>query len=281
MVENRVVVGFQRPPARDRGVPGGVLGRERTAVQIAERRVVGRDQRVARAQLGAHVAQCQPLVDAHRAHRAAGVLHRVTGAGGDPFAADQLEHDVLRGHAASGHAVDDDAHRAHPPLQHALRGERVQELRRADDERERAERAVGRRVAVGADHRAPGPRQPELRSDDMDDPLARVVRTEAENAVLRARGGEPGDDRRHRTGPQRRHAMVGHRDAGVGPGDRESALVERLERATVGAVVHQVQVDVDDRRMPGLLRDHVRVPQLVVERGRGYHVPHYDSPSRF
>ena len=58
------------------------------------------------------------------------------------------------------------------PLRQHLRREHVLDLARADAERERAERAVRRGVAVAADDRLPRLRQPELGADDVDDALA-------------------------------------------------------------------------------------------------------------
>jgi hypothetical protein len=49
----------------------------------------------------------------------------------------------------------------------------VLDLGRADAERQRAEGAVRRRVAVAADDRHPRLRQPLLGADDVHDPLRR------------------------------------------------------------------------------------------------------------
>ena len=56
-------------------------------------------------------------------------------------------------------------------LEQALGRQDVLDLARADAEGQRAKGAVRRRVAVPADHRVAGLRQPELGTDDMDDPL--------------------------------------------------------------------------------------------------------------
>ena len=63
------------------------------------------------------------------------------------------EDHVLRRHAAGQVALERDAHRLRPLLRQRLRREHVLDLGRADAERERAERAVRRRVAVAADDR--------------------------------------------------------------------------------------------------------------------------------
>src|SRR5438105_2882361 len=56
----------------------------------------------------------------------------------------------------------------------------------ADAERERAECAVGRRVAVAADHRHTRLRQTLLGTDDMDDALLIAVEAEVRDAELAA-----------------------------------------------------------------------------------------------
>ena len=61
-------------------------------------------------------------------------------------------------------------------LRQRLRREHVLDLARADAERQRAERAVCRRVRVAADDRHPRRRHAELRADHVHDPLTRVRR---------------------------------------------------------------------------------------------------------
>ena len=76
---------------------------------------------------------------------------------------------------AGSDAVDGDRQRLGRLLRQRLRGEHVLDLARADAERQRAERAVGRRVAVAAHDRHAGQRQALLRPDHVDDALARVA----------------------------------------------------------------------------------------------------------
>ena len=95
-----------------------------------------------------------------------------------------------------------------------LRRQHVRHLAGADAERQRAERAVGAGVAVAADDHHPRLRQPQLRADDVHDPLplaAQRVQLDAEvGAVLlqrrdlrRRRGVE------HRDAPSRPRGVVG------------------------------------------------------------------------
>ena len=72
--------------------------------------------------------------------------------------------------------IELEQHRLRPALRERLRREDVLDLGRADPERERAEGAVRRRVAVAADDRLARLRQPELRADHVDDALVARAR---------------------------------------------------------------------------------------------------------
>ena len=72
-------------------------------------------------------------------------------------------------------AVDRDAHPLRPGLRQRLRGEHVLDLARADAERQRAERAVGRGVAVAAHDGHARQRAALLGPDHVDDALVRVA----------------------------------------------------------------------------------------------------------
>src|SRR6185437_8630051 len=99
--------------------------------------------------------------------------------------ADDGENQVLRRYTGRELAADVDGQRAGLFLQQALRREHVTHLRRADAERKRAERAMGARVAVAADHGFAGLGEPKLRPDDVHDAAARV----AQPQKLDAEGG--------------------------------------------------------------------------------------------
>ncbi len=99
-------------------------------------------------------------------------------------------------------AVDGDRHRARTRLRQRLRGEHVLDLAGADAERQRAERAVRRRVAVAAHDGDARLREPELGPDHVHDALpGRAHRVEADAELgavrrqhlhlLRARSDRP------------------------------------------------------------------------------------------
>ena len=157
-------------------------------------------------------------------------------------------------------------------LDQRLRRQHVLDFRGADAVGERAERAVGRGVAVAADQRHAGQRKALLRADDVDDALALielVVIFEIEEfRVL----GEVGDLRRaFRIGigqmaVGRRHVVI----------DDEQRLVRRVhlaagqpqafERLRARHFVDDMAVDIDQAGAVRLLLDQMIVPDFVVER---------------
>ena len=80
--------------------------------------------------------------------------------------------------------VDGDGHRAGPALGQRLRGEHVLDLARADAEGQRAERAVGRGVAVAAHDRHARLGEALLGADDVHDALVGVAHRVERDAEL-------------------------------------------------------------------------------------------------
>ena len=175
----RAVVGAQRPPPRDGRVPARALRRELAPLEPVEGASSGAIMPGARARLDGHVAEGHPLLHVERRDRRAAVLEDVAGRAADADLRDEREDHVLGADARRQRAVDADLQRLRLALQQALRREHVLDLARADAERERAERAVRRGVAVAADDRHARLREAELRPDDVDDALlGRVERVE-------------------------------------------------------------------------------------------------------
>ena len=92
-----------------------------------------------------------------------------TAAGAD--LADDGQNDVLRRDPRLQLPVDRDRHGLGTTLRQRLRRQHMLHFAGADAEGQRAERAVGRGVAVAADDRHPRQRQTLLGTDDVDDPL--------------------------------------------------------------------------------------------------------------
>ena len=160
-----------------------------------------------------------PLLHREAADRLAGVLDDVADTAVDADLADRAEDHVLGRQTGRQVAGELEQHRLRAALGQRLRREHVLDLGGADPERERAEGAVRRRVAVAADDRLAGLREPELGPDHVDDSLAaRARRVELDPelvAVARAA-------RRAGPGPSRRRSARGS-SARCGPSSRRSA----------------------------------------------------------
>ncbi len=161
----------------------------RPAVQVLEGRVVRRDQPRPCAAFDAHVADGHPLFHREAADRFAAVLEDAARAAAHADLCDQGQDDVLARHALAQPAVDAHLVVLRLVLQQALRRQHVADLAGADAERQRAERAVRRRVAVAADDRHARLGQPLLRADDVDDSLP--ARLAACRAGCRTPGSSP------------------------------------------------------------------------------------------
>ena len=160
-------------------------------------------------------------------------------------------------------------HRLRLALGERLRREHVLDLGRADAERERAERAVRRRVAVAADDRDPGLREAELGADDVHDPLAPAAGRVEPDAELLAVAPQRLELRRGelvRRPVVRRDVVVHRRERQFGPPHLPPRQAQALERLRRGHLVDEVQVDVEQRRLALGLVDEVRFPDAVEER---------------
>ena len=151
----------------------------------------------------------------------------------------------------------------------ALRGEHVAHLRGADAERDRAERAVRRRVAVAARDRHAGLRQSQLRPDDMDDALVGVrdvVERDAELAAVLL------ERRHHLLGKhvekrpaliERRHDVIDRRERAVRKRHLAAPHPQHVERLRARHFVDEVKAD-EQLRLPGGQRAHgVFVPDFL------------------
>ena len=152
----------QSSSARSQARP---VGRRRPALEVRERRVVGRDHPRPRAGLDRHVADRHPALHRERCgsrrRRTRARARPPPATPSRPIAPRITSFAVTPGGSV---ALEADAHRPRPRLRQALRRQHVLDLRRADAERERAERAVRRRVAVAADDRHSRLRQPRARA---------------------------------------------------------------------------------------------------------------------
>ena len=197
----------------------------------------------------------------------------MAGAAGGADLPDDGEDQVLRRHTERQGAVDGNPHILERALDQRLGRQHMLDLRRADAEGERAEGAVGRRMAVAAhDGRA---RQGEalLRADDMDDALADVVHVEEFDAeFLGVRAQQVDLDLRflvvdrHAPARRGRDVVVRHCERQLGPAHRPAVLAQSFEGLGAGDLVHQVPVDIDQACAVVLFMHQVALPDLVEER---------------
>src|SRR5438046_2635042 len=178
VVERGAGLGRDRLPPRRRPVEGLTGGRVRLAAQVVDRRLIGIDVAAPRAALDGHVADGEPLLHRHALDHGPRVLVRVADAALDAEAIDDREDHVLGVDAPGQRALD--AHLAQLRLGHgeALRGENVAHLGRPDAERDGADGAVCRRMAVAARDGHAGLREAQLRPDDVDHALLARRRVE-------------------------------------------------------------------------------------------------------
>ena len=144
----------------------------------------------------------------------------------------------------------------------------MRDLGRADAEGISAERAVCRCVAVAADNQQTRQRQPLLRTDHMDDALARIADAEQLDVV-------PGGvflDLPHHAGqlgigdvgprPARRHIVIG--DAKGQPGlSHGHAPLGKLGEGVERTLMHIVPVDPEQRFPVFAPHNLMRGPELV------------------
>jgi hypothetical protein len=171
-------------------------------------------------------------------------------------------------------AVNHGAHVLRLGLDQRLRRQHMLDFRGADAVGERAERAVGRGVAVAAHQGDAGQRKALLRPDDMDDALALielVVIFEIEQFRIL---GEVGDLRfalRVWIGQiaiGRRHVVVDDKQRLIRRMHLAAGEPQAFERLRARYFVDNVAVDINERGAVGLLLDQMIVPDFIVERAR-------------
>src|SRR5258705_4377912 len=167
-VERRAVIGWKCAPVVERALPQGPFWRVLALLDVGVRRLVRRDHPGASARFDGHVADGHAAFHREGADRGAAVLDDRANAAAHADARDDPEDHVLRPHAAWQRALDGDRHRAGTPGPQRLRREDVLDLAGPDTERDRAERAVRRRMAIATNDRQPWLREPELWRDAVD-----------------------------------------------------------------------------------------------------------------
>ncbi len=273
-IERGARVGREGAPVIERALPVRAVRGMRTALDVRERGLVGRDHAGASARFDRHVAHRHAAFHRERADRLAAVLDEVAGAATDADAGDDPEDDVLGAHVDRRLAVDRHGHRLRPRARDRLRREHMLDVARSDAERDRAERAVRRGVAVAAhDHHA-GLAEAELRPDDVHDALERVahrIEPDAEfGAIARERLDLPRGDRiRDRpVQPRGGDVVIGGREGEVRSPHRAAGETQAVEGLRRGDLMDEMEVDVQEVRLAIGSVDDVPVPDLPREDAR-------------
>ncbi len=202
-------------------------------------------------------------------------LDRVAGAARRADPADHRQRDVLRGHARRKRAVDLDQHRLRFFRQQALRREHVLDFGGSNAERQRGERAVRAGMRVAADDGHPRQRRALLRADHVDDALPMVAEREIGFGAMRADIGVERFDLGARNRVANAVIPIAGRRVVIGRCDNRADApgfaareLQSLEGLRARDLVHQVAIDVEQRRAVGFGADDVAVPQFVVKRTR-------------
>mmetsp|Transcript_81659 Transcript_81659/g.227260 ORF Transcript_81659/g.227260 Transcript_81659/m.227260 type:complete len:337 (+) Transcript_81659:1421-2431(+) len=271
LVEVRAGIRVQRAPVGHGLLPLHALRAERAALHVVDRRVVHGNQAGAGAGFDRHVADRHAAFHAQRADGRTSKLDGVARATGRADLADDGEHDVLGAAAARQLALNLDEQVLGLLGRQRLRGQHMLDLARADAVRQRTKGAVGGRVAVAADDRHARQRGALLRADHVDDALALVAHLELRDAEAVAVGIERVDlqlgdrvcDALRAVG--RRHVVIADGEVGAQAPDLAAGQVQAFEGLRAGHLVHEVAVDVEQRRAIGLGVHDMLVPELVVE----------------
>ena len=206
------------------------------------------------------------------ANGAAAELDGVTGAAGRADGADDGQRHVLGGHALAELAVDGDQHGLRFLLQQALRGQHMLDFRGADAVRQTGEGAVRRGMRIAANDGHARQRRAVFRADDVHDALLRILEREIGQ---RADFADVGVQRFDLLARNRildalvpmvgRRIVVGRGDDGRDPPWLAAGQLQAFEGLRAGHFVHQMTVDVEERRAISFLMDDMVLPEFVVK----------------
>ena len=249
----------------------GALRCELAALQVSVGLFIRRDHARARAGFDCHVADGEAAFHAERADCVAGKFNRAADAAGSADFRDDGEHDVLGGDAGRRDTIDRHAQSFRLLLPQALRREYLLQLRSADADRVRTERAVRRRMRIAAGDDEAGLRNAELRAEHVHDPLLRmleaviildvvglgVLREEVEHVAHFGIG----DGGHALVAVARRHIVIGGGE-GLARFAYFAAVNGECGECMERAFVHEIAVNVQQRFVLAAHDDHVAVPDF-------------------
>ncbi len=269
----RAFVGEQGFPPGQSGLPLGPFRGVGAPFYIVIGRLVRGNQTRACAAFDRHVADRHAAFHRQIADRFAAIFDDVTGAASGAGFADHRHGDVFRGHARLQLAGDFHLHVLRFLLDQRLRCQNMFDLGRADAMRQRAERAVGRGMAVAANdgHAGQGPAL--FRANDVHDALTHVrdgIIMHAEFArifVQRLHLNAAFFGHLHRVVAPcgGRHVVVRHGNGLVRCVDLAPRHAQAFKGLGAGHFVHQMAVDIQQAgAIIGFVRD-MGVPDFVIE----------------
>src|SRR5208282_750259 len=273
-IELRSGIARQSAPVRNRFFPIFSFWSKAPPADIRESRLIGCDQSRSRSRLDAHIAQRHAAFHRQRAHRIAGVLDHMSGGAIGADASDNSERQVLCRHALRQLSAHVDLHRLRFFLRQALRGQHMFHFRCSNAKRQRSERAVRRGVTVAADNRHPRQRDAQFRADDVHNALLRRVHIEERDPELAAiflqrfnllRSNRVGDRQAPRSG---RDIVVDRCHRAQGLPQTPAIRAQTVESLRRSHFMHQVQIDIEQRRLPFGSSNHVRLPNFLKQSAR-------------
>jgi hypothetical protein len=180
------IIGSKAGPVRDGAVPflAAVLWCERTVLEIGESDFIRSDHASSCATFDGHVADGHSGLHAEAANRRSAEFNDGAGSASGANDANDVENDVLAGHARGQVSVNLHTHVLAPSGSQGLGGEDVLDLGGANAKGQGTEGTMRGRVAVATDDGGARKREALLRTNDVDNSLALVAQSEVGQAKV-------------------------------------------------------------------------------------------------
>ncbi len=158
----------------------------RTSFDVINRYIIDRHHATARSGLNGHIAKTHPAFHAQRPNRRTGKLQCIACTTSCTDFADDIQGNILTGHAKRQITFNINAHHFWFFLDQTLRRQYVLHLRGTDTHGNSTKRTVRRCMRVTADHSHTRQSQSLLRPNHMYNPLPHIIHTEFGNTELGA-----------------------------------------------------------------------------------------------
>src|SRR6185312_2510553 len=270
-IERGAFIGDECSPVLHSEVPRFALRRKAAAFEVVERRFIRSDHAGTGTGFDAHVADGHAAFHRKRANGGAGVLDDVARSAICADAADDVEDDIFRGHAVRQLALDADAKCFWLVLRQRLRRHYVFHFACTDAEGKSAKRSVRGGMRVAADDGHPWLGRAKFGADHVDDALRAVLHVEELDAELSTvfaqrvhlRIGDLIDDVQTICDGCCGHVVVDGCDMAIGSAQFAAGHAQTIEGLRRCDFVHQLQVDVEDRRLAGGFGYEMLVPHFL------------------